>query len=93
MAERKIYTEEFKKQIVALHGSGRSISELQVNYGVSRTAINNWIKYYRNTGSFKAKDNRTPEENKLIELEKENKRLRMENDLLNTFCQFIPHPL
>ena len=80
MAERKIYTEEFKKQIVALHGSGRSISELQVNYGVSRTAINNWIKYYRNTGSFKA--NRTPEENKLIELEKDNKQLRMENDLL-----------
>lgn len=34
------------------------------------------------TGSFKAADNRTPEENELIELRKEVKQLRMENDYL-----------
>ena len=32
--------------------------------------------------SFKAKDNRSEEENRLKELEKENKQLRMENDIL-----------
>ena len=44
--------------------------------------MNNWIKQYNTTGSFKVKDNRSEEENRLIELEKENKQLRMENDIL-----------
>ncbi|UNF62335.1 hypothetical protein [Spiroplasma poulsonii] len=38
-----------------------------------------WIN---NSGSFKAKDNRSPEENELIHLRKEIKQLRMENDIL-----------
>lgn len=41
-----------------------------------------WINQFNSTGSFKAIDNRTPEENKLLELEKENKQLKMENDIL-----------
>ncbi len=32
--------------------------------------------------SFKAEDNRTPEENELIKLRKENQRLKKENDIL-----------
>ena len=35
-----------------------------------------------NIVSFKAEDNRTPEENELIKLRKENQRLKMENDIL-----------
>ena len=34
------------------------------------------------SGSFKAEGNRTPEENELIKLRKENQRLKMENDIL-----------
>ncbi|RKD25360.1 hypothetical protein BET04_03815 [Caminicella sporogenes] len=34
------------------------------------------------SGSFKAKDNRSQEENELIRLRKENQRLKMENDIL-----------
>ena len=37
-------------------------------------------KKYNTTGSFKACDNRTEEENELIKLRKENQRLKMEND-------------
>lgn len=40
------------------------------------------MKDYRNSGSFKAKDNRTDEENELLRLRKENKQLLMENDIL-----------
>ena len=35
-------------------------------------------------GSTKAADNRTPEQQRILELEKENKRLRMEVDVLKT---------
>ncbi|EFY08830.1 hypothetical protein [Erysipelothrix rhusiopathiae] len=34
------------------------------------------------SGSLKAYENRTPEENRRIELEKENRQLKMENDIL-----------
>jgi transposase len=39
-------------------------------------------KTSQKSGSFKEKDNRTPEENELIKLRKENQRLLMENDIL-----------
>lgn len=55
--------------------------ELSREYGLTPSALNNWIKQYNTGGSFKAKDNRTEEENRLLELEKENKQLKMENDI------------
>lgn len=78
----KNYTEEFKKQIVALRNSGKSAGDLAKEYDVARSTINKWISDYNNTGSFKAKDNRSEQENELLRLKKELKRLEMENDIL-----------
>lgn len=78
----KNYTEGFKKQIVALKMNGKSTSELAKEYDIAKSSILKWVKDYNNTGSFKAKDNRTEEENELIRLRKENKELLMENDIL-----------
>ncbi len=80
--EKRQYTEEFKQQVVNLYNNGKKRCELIREYELTPSALNNWIKQFNTTGSFKAKDNRTEEENRLIELEKENKRLRMENDIL-----------
>lgn len=80
--ERRKYTEEFKQQIVNLFNGGKARCELIREYDLTPSAFNNWIKQYNNTGSFKAKDNRTEDENRLIQLEKDNKQLRMENDIL-----------
>ncbi|WP_426605497.1 hypothetical protein [Spiroplasma endosymbiont of Glossina fuscipes fuscipes] len=44
---------------------------------------------FNNSGSFKAKDNRFVEENELIQLRKENKQLRMENDILKQAALII----
>ena len=41
-----------------------------------------WIKSINATGSPRAADNRTPEQNRILELERENRRLRMEVDVL-----------
>ena len=41
-----------------------------------------WIREYEDSGSFKAADNRSDEENELIRLRKENQQLKMENDIL-----------
>lgn len=82
MSKPKQYTEEFKKQIVALYNSGKSGPALEKEYGVSKTTIYGWVKMYANSGSFKLSDNMSESEKKLRKLEKENKQLRMENDIL-----------
>ena len=40
------------------------------------------IKRFDSSGSFKIDDSRTDEEKRLLQLEKENQQLRMENDIL-----------
>ena len=80
--ERREFTDEFKQKIVELHLSGKSQSQLAKEYDLTLSALNGWVRKYKNSGSFKASDNRTEEENRLIALEKELKQLRMENDIL-----------
>ena len=79
---RREFTEEFKLQMVKLYNSGKSASEIVKEYDLTRSAFANWVQKYNKTGSFKASDNRTEEEKELIRLKKENKQLRMENDIL-----------
>ncbi|NME83419.1 IS3 family transposase [Clostridium sp. SM-530-WT-3G] len=75
------YTDDFKKQIVALKQNGKSTADISKEYDIAKSTINKWVKDYSNSGSFKAKDNRTDEENELLRLRKENKQLLMENDI------------
>ncbi|WP_342253815.1 transposase [Spiroplasma endosymbiont of Zeiraphera isertana] len=89
MANINSYTDEFKKQIVALYQSGKSVSCLAKEYNVTRAATYNWIKQFTNSVSFKSKDNRSVEENELIKLRKELKQLRMENDILKQAALII----
>ena len=80
---RKHYEENFKKQIVNIYNQGnhtyRSLSE---EYGISPSTMRQWVVRYNNTQSFSAEDNRTDDENRMIELEKRVKQLEMENDIL-----------
>ena len=80
--ERRTFTEEFKAQMVKLYESGKPKQEIMAEYDLTPTAFNTWIKRRKTTGSFKEKDNRSPEEKELIRLRKENQQLKMENDIL-----------
>ena len=66
--ERRNYTDEFKKKIVELYNSGIPRAELVREYELTPSALSSWINKYNNSGSFKAENNRTPEENELIEV-------------------------
>ena len=78
----KRYNDEFKKKIVDLANNGKKISDIVDEYGVARSTVHKWKKDFNESGSFKAKDNRTDEEKELLQLRKENKQLKMENDIL-----------
>lgn len=80
--DRRTYTDEFKAQMVKLYESGKFKHEIMKEYDLTPTAFNTWIKRSQTTGSFKEKDNLSPEELELMKLRKENQQLKMENDIL-----------
>lgn len=68
--------------MVQLYENDKSRLPLLEEYDLTASALDRWIKQSQATGSFKEKDNRSPEENELIAMRKELQRLRMENDIL-----------
>ena len=80
--KRRIFTKEFKKQVVQLYLNGKSKSEILKEYDLYASTLNNWIKQHQETGSFKTKDNLSDSQKELIKLRKRNKHLEMENDIL-----------
>ena len=80
--ERRTFTPEFKLQLVKLYENGKSRSDIAREYDITPSALDRWIKNHKESGSFKAEDNRSTEEKELLLLHKEVKQLRMENDIL-----------
>ena len=79
---RKQYDENFKRHIVELYDAGQTRAELAKAYNLHSTSVSNWIRFYKNSGSFKAKDNLTDEQKRIRELEKQLKDKQMEIDIL-----------
>jgi len=80
--KKRTFTEEFKKQLVQLHKNGKPRQEIIREYDLTASAFDKWVARINATGSSQEKDNRTPEQEELIRLRKENARLKMENDIL-----------
>lgn len=79
---RHTYTPEFKQQLVDLRRSGKRKCDIIREYDIANSLLDKWIAQADNSGSFKEKNNRTPEQQELIELRKKNQQLKMENDIL-----------
>jgi transposase len=80
--KRRTFTTDFKKQVVALYENGKSRQDIVSEYELTASALDRWITQFQQSGSFKEKDNRSPEELELMELRKRNKQLEMEVDIL-----------
>lgn len=46
MSTKQRYDEEFKRTLVELYHNGKTQSSLIKEYGISQTALTNWIKQY-----------------------------------------------
>ena len=68
--------------MVDLFLNGKPRSEIIREYELTPSAFNKWVKQAKSTGSFKHKDNLSEEQKELLRVKKENKQLRMENDIL-----------
>ena len=80
--QRRTYSKEFKQQVVDLYLAGKSRAEIIREYELTPSTFDKWVRQAQATGSFKEKENLTPEQAEVIALRKRNKRLEMENDIL-----------
>lgn len=87
--EKRSFTNEFKKQMVMLYQNGKKQADIVAEYDLTKSVLDKWIKQYQPTGEFTAQGNRSAQENELIALRKENKRLLMENDILKQAALII----
>lgn len=86
------YSEELKEQIRQEISGGKSQNEVSREYGISRYAVQSWCGLRPETKLRQAAPlpKGRPGRIKIIEdYEKENKRLKMENELLRDFLQSV----
>ena len=80
---RRKYTQEYKAEAVELvvH-SDRPIVEVARDLGINEGTLGNWVNTAKRNGSVKERPLNIDERARLKELEAENRRLKMERDLL-----------
>lgn len=83
------YSTEFKKTIVDLYRSGKTYSEIHKEYGISSSALSNWVKLY---SEVKVDDNTIVTAEQIKALQKRNAQLEEENLILKkAIAIFTPH--
>ena len=83
------YTEEFKKTIVSLYQSGKTYAQIQKEYGVSSSALSNWVRKY---SQVKVDDDTILSAQQIKALQKRNAELEEENLILKkAIAIFTPH--
>jgi len=79
---RPPYAPEFRHQLVELVRSGRTPEELSREYEPTAQTIHNWVKQAGLDGGVRSDGLRTEEREELRQLRRDNKRLRMEQEIL-----------
>jgi transposase len=90
--KRKHYSKQFKIDAVKLvTEQGYNVSEAARNLGIHHTSLRHWKKQFETDGnqSFPGKGYISPEKEELYRLRKENKRLRMEREILKKATAFF----
>ena len=79
---RPPYPEEYRRQIVDLHQSGRTIKSLAREFEPSEETIRKWVKQAQVDAGERDDDLTTDERAELRRLRKEVRRLRLEQEIL-----------
>ena len=90
MAKQKRYTKEFRLEAARLVAEqGYTLNEAAERLGVSGWSIGNWIKKFRQTGQLAPADALQPVAEDLKQLRRENRRLRLENEILKKAAAYF----
>ena len=86
------YDREFKENAVALIQSGRSITEVSRDLGVSDWSLRQWLKTIEGAQALnesKRLSSETPEQREIRRLRQENDYLRRQRDILKKACSIL----
>lgn len=92
MVVRKKYSKEFKLDAISLViDQSYSKAEAARNLGINPNVLARWIKEHENDDghAFRGNGKLTPEQEELRRLREENKRLKMERDILKKAATFF----
>jgi transposase len=82
-ATRRKFTPEYKAEAVGLViNSGRPVAEIARDLGINEGTLGNWVNMAKKRGDIKEKPLDIDERARLKELEEENRRLKMEREVL-----------
>ncbi len=83
------YSEEFKKTIVTLYQSGKTYAEIKKEYGVSSSALSNWVRKY---SQVQVDEDTVLTAQQIKALQRRNAELEEENLILKkAIAIFTPH--
>ena len=83
--KRREFTKEFKAEAIRLVMiDGQTQARVSKDLGIGYTALNRWVREFRKEGkeAFPGKGHQTPEQQRISDLEKENRLLTQERDIL-----------
>lgn len=76
------YSEEFKREIVALRSSGRTVVDLCRTYNLGKNTISQWMKMFDSSGNIRPKPGLSKEQQEMKSLRKELEDLRNRQEIL-----------
>jgi len=92
MKQRKKYTKEFKLDAISLvTEQGYSCADASRSLDVNEKTLSRWVRESRDQGddAFRGNGNLTTEQEELRQLREENKRLKMEKEILKKATVFF----
>ncbi len=89
--KRRKFSEEYKAETVKLiRSSGKSIGQMALELGIGETALRRWVEQAEiEAGRGPAGALKRAEREELVELRRENQRLRMEREILKKATAFF----
>lgn len=88
---RKKYTGEFRREAVGLvTDQGLKVSEAARNLGIDPGMLGRWVRQLQGEeGSLSGQSRKSPEQEEIHRLKKENKRLQLEREILKKAAAFF----
>ena len=93
---KKTYTKEFKTDAVNLvREQNYTIAEASRRLEISESMLGKWVRSARNEGddAFRGNGNMTAEQKEIHQLREENRRLKMEKEILKNSLHCAPSPI
>lgn len=95
MQKKKVFTAEYKKEIIRLiTEGGKKVSEVAKDIGVTETSVRRWLDQYSEHGNnaFPGKGKLRPEDEEMRKLKREIADLREENEILKKAMRIFTKP-